>query len=122
MIYKLAADILVIIHLLFIGFVIFGGLLVFRWRWIIFIHIVAVIWGAIVEFKAWICPLTPWEHQLRQAGGQDGYARGFIEHYLIPIIYPENLTYDYQIIFGLSVVIINLAIYSLIFYKYFTQK
>jgi len=117
MIYSFLADLLVVIHLLFILFVIFGGLLVLWRKWIAFLHIPAAVWGALIEFKGWICPLTPWENQLRQAGGEAGYSGGFIEHYLIPVIYPDKLTHEMQVILGVFVVVLNAAIYSWILYR-----
>jgi len=118
LIYSFLADIVTIIHLLFILFVIFGGFLVLKWRWIIYFHIPAAVWGALIEFKGWICPLTPWENQLRQAGGEAGYSGGFIEHYLIPVIYPDELTRQLQFILGVFVIVINIAIYSWIIYRW----
>jgi len=87
----------------------------------IYLHMPSVIWAALIEFKGWICPLTPWENQLRQAGGEAGYTGGFIEHYIIPIIYPDKLTLEMQIIFGIFVIVINVIIYSWIFYRFFKK-
>ena len=116
------ADFLVIIHFTFIVFVVSGGVLIFKWKWIIYLHIPAVIWAALIEFKGWICPLTPWEKQLREAGGEAGYTGGFIEHYIIPIIYPDKLTVELQIMFGVAVIVINIVIYSLVFYRFIKRK
>ncbi len=118
MVYSFLADIVTIIHLLFILFVIFGGFLVLKWRWIIYFHIPAAVWGALIEFKGWICPLTPWENQLRQAGGEAGYSGGFIEHYILPVMYPENLTQEIQVILGIFVIVINLTVYGWILYRW----
>ncbi len=118
MVYSFLADIVTIIHLLFILFVIFGGFLVLKWRWIIYFHIPAAVWGALIEFKGWICPLTPWENQLRQAGGEAGYSGGFIEHYILPVMYPENLTQEIQVILGIFVIVINLTVYGWIIYRW----
>ncbi len=118
MIYSFLADLLVVIHLLFILFVIFGGLLVLWRKWVVFLHIPAAVWGALIEFKGWICPLTPLENHLRQLGGEQGYSGGFIEHYLIPIIYPDELTRTFQIILGIFVVVLNLMVYGWILYKW----
>ena len=117
MIIRILTDSIVSIHLLFIIFVILGGFLAFYKRWIIWIHLPAVFWGASVELFYWICPLTPLENWLRFTGGQQGYQGGFIEHYLAPIIYPENLTRDIQIALGLSVLAINIVVYSLLFFR-----
>jgi len=122
MIYRLSADFLVLVHLLFIMFVILGGLLTLKKKWFFYLHIPAVIWAALIEFKGWICPLTPWENQLRQAGGEAGYTGGFIEHYIIPIIYHDKLTVELQIIFGVAVIAINIVIYSLVFNHFFKSK
>ena len=101
----------------FILFVISGGFLVIRWRWIIWLHIPCAIWGALIEFTGWICPLTPWENSLRIAAGSSGYSGGFIEHYILPIIYPSGLTRELQIIFGTIVISINIIAYVLVFLK-----
>ena len=115
--YSLLADLVVVIHFLFILFVIFGGLFVIRkknWAWL---HIPAALWGAIVEFTGWICPLTPVENWLRLQGGGPAYTSGFIERYVVSIIYPSFLTRSRQIFLGLAVIIINGAIYGWIIWK-----
>ena len=122
MINRILADIIVVIHFAFILFVILGGLLVLRWRWLAWIHIPAAVWGAIIEFAGWICPLTPLENRFRVKGGADGYQSSFIEHYIVPIIYPETLTRSMQIILGLFVLIINAFIYGRILYDVITKK
>ncbi|MCG2757501.1 MAG: DUF2784 domain-containing protein [Desulfobacteraceae bacterium] len=105
------ADAIIIIHLIFILFVISGGLLVLRnKRWSI-VHLPAALWAVIIEFKGWMCPLTPLENWFREKGGNSIYQGDFIERYLLPIIYPADLTKELQIIFGLSVIIINIAVY-----------
>jgi len=117
MIYSLAADALLILHLLFIVFVVLGGLLVFKWHKLLLLHLAAVSWGVMVEFNHWICPLTPWENSLRRAAGEASYHTSFIEHYLMPLIYPAGLTYDTQLLLGSFVLVINLIIYSLLLRK-----
>ena len=112
MFYSLAADALLVVHFLFIGFVVLGGLLVFKWRRLVFLHLPAAVWGALIEFRGWLCPLTPWEQALRRAAGETGYNTGFIEHYLMPLVYPANLDYDMQIVLGSFVIVINLLIYG----------
>ncbi|WP_126456798.1 DUF2784 domain-containing protein [Sulfuriflexus mobilis] len=112
MLYSLAADVLLVVHFLFIGFVVLGGLLLLKWRRLIFLHLPAATWGALIEFRGWRCPLTPWEIQFRRAAGEAGYDTGFLEHYLMPLIYPANLNYDMQIVLGSFVIIINLLIYG----------
>jgi Protein of Unknown function (DUF2784) len=110
------ADLLVAIHFGFILFVIFGGVLVIRRRILIWLHIPAAIWGALIEFVGWICPLTYWENDLRAASG-GGYASGFIEHYIIPILYPSGLTREIQFSLGIIVILINLLVYRKLFAK-----
>lgn len=106
------ADGLVIVHFAFIAFVVAGGLLVLRRRWVAWLHVPAVVWGAAIEVGGWICPLTPWENQLRLAAGERGYTGGFIEHYIIPIIYPSGLTRRLQWILAGLVVVVNAFIYA----------
>ncbi len=112
MIYRLLADTTLVVHLCFVLFVVLGGLLVLRWRWIAWIHLPAVLWGAFVEFTGRICPLTPLEVWLRGLGGEEGYEGGFIEHYITSWIYPEGLTRELQIALGLGALAINLLVYA----------
>lgn len=112
MLYNLLADLLLLLHLVFILFVMFGGLLLIRWPWLIRLHLPAVIWGVLIEWIGWVCPLTPLESRLRRAGGSSGYETGFIEHYLAPLIYPPGLTADLGLLLGGLVVVINTLIYT----------
>jgi len=114
MIYLIFAHLVILVHLIFILFVPFGGILVFRKRWWALLHIPVFLWGALISFGGWICPLTPLENWLRVKGGELGYHGGFIEHYLLPIIYPRNLTRGVQITMGIAVLILNLVIYGII--------
>ena len=114
MFYRILTDSIVAIHLLFIIFVIFGSFLVLYKKWFVWIHIPAAIWGACVELFGWYCPLTPLENWFRSGGDRMTYEGGFIEHYLIPIIYPENLTRNMQIVLGLSVIVINIVVYFIV--------
>lgn len=82
-----------------------------KWRWVIYLHFPALIWGVLIEFMGWICPLTPLENSLRKAAGEAGYEGGFVDHYIIPIIYPENLTREFQITVAVFIILINVAIY-----------
>ena len=113
--YRLAADAVVLMHLLFILFVLFGGLLALRWKWLTALHIPAVAWGISVEFLHLYCPLTPLENLLRTEAGEGGYAGGFIEHYVVALIYPAGLTPTIQVWLGLTVVILNLLVYGMLF-------
>ena len=109
---RLLADLVLLLHLAFVLFVVFGGLLVLRWRRIAWLHVPAFVWGAAIEFGGWVCPLTPLENRLREMGGEGGYAGGFVERYLVPVLYPGELTREIQIALGLAVLLINLAIYG----------
>jgi len=115
MFYRIAADGLVSFHLLFILFVLFGGLLVLKWRRLIWLHLPAATWGVAVEVFHLECPLTRWENLFRQAAGQGGYGEGFIEHYLIPLIYPAGLTPTIQLGLGALVLLLNLTVYLHLF-------
>jgi hypothetical protein len=107
------ADALVVLHLLFVAFVMAGGFLLVRWPQLAWLHLPAAAWGAYIEFTSGVCPLTPLENQLRVIGGERAYSGDFVEHYLLPILYPENLTLPIQQGLGGAVVAVNLAAYVL---------
>jgi hypothetical protein len=117
MIASVAADFILVFHFAFIVFVVLGGLLVLKWRRVAVLHIPCVLWGALIEFRGWICPLTPLENYFRETAGAAGYAGGFIDHYLVPLVYPVDLTRELQITFGIAVLVINLCVYGLVLYK-----
>lgn len=116
------ADLIVLIHFSFILFVIFGGFLALKWRMFIWLHVPAAVWGALIEFTGWICPLTTLENKLRRNNGDGAYSTGFIEHYIIPVIYPEGLTRNIQIAMGIALVLLNLFIYIRFFKKWVQKK
>ena len=113
--YELAADLTLIIHFAFILFVIFGALLFFITTKIIFIHIPAFIWGSYIELTNSICPLTYLENWFLHKANLTTYSEGFIQNYLVPIVYPVNLTKDLQIFLGIGLIVINIIIYAFIF-------
>ena len=113
--YRILADLVVIAHLGFILFGLFGGLLTLRRRWWLLLHLPAVAWICALEFKRLICPLTPLENSLRQSAGQAGYDSGFVEHYLIPLIYPAGLNADIQLLLGSAALALNVLIYAWVF-------
>jgi hypothetical protein len=118
MLFRILADLVIVLHFLFILFVLLGGLLLFsdrRWAWL---HLPVASWGAIVELKGWICPLTPIENWCLRRAGFEIYQGNFIEHYLALVIYPPFLTPQIQVIFGISVIVLNLILYLLVFCKY----
>ncbi len=112
MLYRLAADLVLVLHACFVVFVVLGAFLVLRWPRLAWLHLPAAAWGAMIEFGNWICPLTPLEKWLRVRAGEAAYEGGFIEHYLLPILYPAGLTRATQLVLGLVVVAINLAVYG----------
>jgi Protein of Unknown function (DUF2784) len=105
--YRAGADLVVVVHLLIIGFIVGGVFLTWRWPLIIWVQIPAVIYGALVEFASFTCPLTLLENDLRQRAGEAGYSDGFIAHYLVKVIYPPGLTHRLQ--FGLGVLLLLVA-------------
>ena len=109
--YSLLADLVLIVHLAFVIFVLCGGLLVLRWRWVAWLHLPAAVWGAVVEFTGWICPLTPLENWLRTQGGKASCRSDLIAQYLLPMLYPEGLTHPVQLLLGTGVVVLNAAVY-----------
>jgi Protein of Unknown function (DUF2784) len=114
MIERIAADLLVLIHFGFVLFVVGGGFLALQWRWIPWLHLPAAAWGAAIELTGWICPLTPWENALRRVSGESGYAGGFVEYYLLPVLYPAGLTREIQFILAALVISVNLLAYALV--------
>lgn len=111
MIYGWLADAVLIAHFGFIVFVVLGGLLALRRPRLAWLHLPAALWGIFTEYAGVVCPLTPLENTLRRLGGEAGYPGGFIEHYLMAVIYPEGLTRGAQITLGTFVLLANLAIY-----------
>lgn len=115
--FPILADCVVFLHLFFVLFVIFGGLLILRWKWVMWLHLPAAIWGALVEFAGWICPLTPLENWLRAVGGGNQYQSDFIGHYVMPLLYPTELTREIQIFLGVLVILLNVGIYAWAYYR-----
>lgn len=112
------AELIVILHFAFVIFVVLGGLLALRWPRVAWIHLPAVVWGVLIEFTGWICPLTPLENRLRRAGGEAGYEGDFIAHYLLPVLYPNGLTRTDQLVLGGVAFAINVAIYAFVFLRH----
>jgi hypothetical protein len=114
MLARVLADTVLVVHFAFVVFVVAGGLLVARWPRLAWAHVPAAVWGAVVEFSGSICPLTPLENRLRERAGLSRYSGGFLERYLEPLIYPAGLTASRQLVLGLFVVILNIAIYAVL--------
>ena len=110
--YRIAADLLVVLHLAFIVFVLLGGVLVLKWRRVAILHLPAVTWAVLLELNGWVCPLTPWEQQLRQLAGDLDYTGGFIAHYLVPVLYPPGLDHSTQVMLAGIVILVNVLAYG----------
>ena len=111
-IFRLLADVTVLLHLAFVLFVVLGGLLAARWPSVAWVHLPAAAWGAWVELAGWVCPLTPLENWLRTHGGGTAYTSSFIEHYLMPLLYPAFLSRETQYTLGVAVLLVNAVIYT----------
>ena len=112
MLFRILADFLVVVHAGFVVFVVLGGFLALKWPRAAWFHVPCCLWGALIEFRSWICPLTPLEKWLRVQAGQAGYSGGFIQHYLVPLLYPAGLTERTATLLGLFVVVVNVAVYA----------
>lgn len=108
------ADLVVIVHLAFVAFVVAGALLVLRWPRLAWLHLPALAWGVFVELGARVCPLTPLENRLRAEAGGTPYETGFVEHYLVPVLYPANLTPTHQLGLGVALLAGNALLYAVI--------
>jgi hypothetical protein len=116
MIYQILANLFLLLHLSFVIFAVFGGLLILRWRWIWKLHLPAIVWGFLVQYFVWICPLTDLENYFRGLAGQTGYAGGFIEYYLSAILYP-SITPQIHLILAILLIAFNLFVYGYIYWN-----
>lgn len=114
MLYNALANAVVLFHAAFVLFVLLGGFLALRWRRLVWLHIPAAIWGVLIEYEGWICPLTPLENALRARAGTGGYSGGFIEHYILRELYPAGLTRNVQFVLGGFALAVNIVAYALI--------
>ena len=115
MLFRGAADLVLVVHLAFVLFVVLGGLLALRWPRVAWVHVPVALYGAIIEFVGFVCPLTPLEIALRRRGGEAGYSGGFIEHYVTAWLYPTGLTREIQLALGVAVLVVNGVVYALWF-------
>ena len=118
MVDRALADLVLVVHLAFIVFVIAGGLVALRWRWVALLHLPVALWGVFIEVSGGVCPLTPLENALRRAAGSSGYSGGFIEHYLIPVVYPSALSHPVQLVLAGLVVLVNALVYLFVWRRY----
>jgi hypothetical protein len=114
---KLLADSLVLFHFLFVAFAVLGVLLVLRWRKLVWLHVPCALWAIYVEFSGRLCPLTEYENSLRKQAGEAGYSGGFIEHYILPVLYPDGLTRDVQLWLGVIVLTVNVVGYAVFVWR-----
>ncbi len=122
MMYHWLADVVVLIHGAFVAFVILGAFIALRWRWLVWLHLPAAIWGVLIEYAGWICPLTPLENALRARAGESGYSGDFIEHYILRALYPHGLTPATRWILGSVALVVNLIAYALLIRKFKSEK
>jgi hypothetical protein len=108
-----SADVVLVVHFVFVLFVMFGGLLALRWPRVAWVHVPVALYGATIEFLGFICPLTPLEVWLRRRGGETGYSGGFIEHYITAALYPAGLTREIQVALGVGVLLLNAIVYGI---------
>jgi len=117
MLYRLLADFIVIFHLAFVIFAVFGGLLVCKWTRLAWLHVPAFLWAALIEFAGWVCPLTPLENRLRELAGASPYHTDFVAHYLLPLLYPTALTRSRQVFLGVLLLSLNVGIYGWLLWR-----
>jgi len=114
-VFRLLSNATVLLHLMFIAFIVFGGLLVLFWRRMAWVHLPLAIWGVVVQWMSWICPLTPLENWFRARSGTATYREGFVEHYVMPVLYPIGVDPRLHWVLGLVVLVANAAIYATVF-------
>ena len=119
MLYHILADLVLVSHLAFIAFVVAGGLLALRWWWLPLAHLPAALWGLYIELSGGICPLTPLENALRRAAGASGYSGSFVEHYVVPVVYPAVLSHSLQLVLAGLLALANLLVYSVVLWRRF---
>lgn len=112
--YRWLADGVVLVHIAFVAFVILGGFLALRWHAVAWAHVPAAIWGVLIEYAGWVCPLTPLENALRARAGEAAYSGDFIEHYVLRLLYPSGLTPRAQVVLGSFALVVNLVAYTLL--------
>jgi hypothetical protein len=122
MIYRLLADSVLVVHLLFIVFVVVGSAIALRFPWVALAHVPAALWGAYIELSGGLCPLTPLENGFRHAAGDSGFTGDFIDHYLVPIIYPAGLTTNIQFWIAGFVIVLNISIYAWFIYRLWARR
>ena len=113
--YRILADLILVTHFAFALFTVLGGLLVLRWRPLLWMHLASLLWGVVIQWADWTCPLTALESRLREAGGEAGYGGGFVEYYVSAVLYPESLTVELRYLLGAGLIAVNLVVYGYAF-------
>jgi hypothetical protein len=121
-VFELLANATVLVHLLFIAFIVFGGMLALLWPRIAWIHLPVALWGVVVQWMSWVCPLTPLENWFRVRGGSATYREGFVEHYVLPVLYPIGASPRLHVVLGLVVLVANAAIYATVLRRRARQR
>ncbi len=114
MVYTLLTGLVLVTHLAFVLFAALGGLLALRWRMTPWLHLPAVGWASFVEISGRVCPLTPLENTFRRAAGEAGYDGGFLDYYLVSLLYPDTLTRPTQVTLAAVLLLVNLGVYALV--------
>ena len=122
MVYSFLADLVVVVHLLFVGFVGFGGFMAFRWPRLVWLHVPVFLYGAAISFFGWVCPLTPLENSLRASAAEAGYSGRFVAHYLLPLIYPEQLFGAFPKGGFIAIGVLVLALNGLIYWRLWRRR
>lgn len=117
MIARLLADMVLLLHVAFILFALSGGLIILWKRWVVWIHLPVLLWASVVNLAGWTCPLTPLENALRALAGQVGYEGGFVEHYVVPLVYPDVMFRDLEMVSGLAVLACNVLTYAFVIHR-----
>lgn len=117
MTYRLLADLVLVLHFAFVAFALFGALLALRHPGVVWLHLPALVWGVAVQWADWICPLTPLENRFRLLGGEAGYEGGFVEHFVMKLLYPDNLTLELRYLLGAVLLAVNIAVYAYLIFR-----
>lgn len=120
--YRVLAEAVLLAHFAFVVFVVAGGLLTLRWPRVAWAHVPCAAWGAFVELSGGICPLTPLENEMRRRAGQSGYGEGFLEHYIVPVLYPTGLTREIQVGLGVAVLLLNAGVYAWVWRRHLRDR
>jgi Protein of Unknown function (DUF2784) len=111
-VYTLLADLVLVVHLAIVVFALLGGALVLRHPKVLWVHLPVLLWGVVVEWADWICPLTPLENYFLHLGGKAGYTGDFVARFVSRVLYPEHLTLSLRYVLGLILIAVNVVVYG----------